>query len=72
MTVTLDKLDVAGKKHLVIAAVIIGAMLSHITWIGRVVAKYTSVGKLHTEDEFMLAALVLSCGMIWAEFYGEH
>lgn len=71
MTVQLDTFDVAGKKRLIIVAVIVGAVLSHVTCICRVMAKMISVGRLYSEDWFMLAALLMSYGIIFAEIYGK-
>lgn len=71
MTVQLDAFNVAGKKRLIIVSVVVGAVLSHVTCICRIMAKMISIRKLYSEDWFMLAVLLMSYGIIFAEIYGK-
>ena len=72
MTVELDHLDVEGKREFVISMVIIGLFLSHATFAGRIWAKISYSGKLHAEDWFMAAALLMTYSFAVCEFYGNQ
>ncbi len=53
-----------------VASMIVGITLSHLTMIGRVYAKLATIGKLQKDDWFMLGALLGSYGVIGCNFYG--
>ncbi len=68
--IQLDNLDPNGKRHFMVASMIVGISLSHITMIGRVYAKLATIGQLQKDDWFMLGALLGSYGVIACNFYG--
>ncbi|PQE32665.1 integral membrane protein [Rutstroemia sp. NJR-2017a WRK4] len=74
-TVELDNLDVKGKRTLVIVTAILMIVLSHVSYVLRLLAKRQTVARIQAEDWLMGLALLFSYGSLVCQFYvglGEH
>ncbi|PQE22977.1 integral membrane protein [Rutstroemia sp. NJR-2017a BBW] len=69
-TVELDNLDVKGKRTLVVVTAILMIVLSHVSYVLRLLAKRQTVARIQAEDWLMGLALLFSYGSLVCQFYG--
>jgi hypothetical protein len=69
-SVELDNLDVKGKRTLVVVTAILMIVLSHVSYVLRLMAKRQTVARIQAEDWLMGLALFFSYGSLVCQFYG--
>ncbi|KAM3084097.1 hypothetical protein ACMFMG_001797 [Clarireedia jacksonii] len=69
-TVDLDNLDVKGKRTLVLVTAILMIVLSHVSYVLRLLAKRQTLARIQAEDWMMGFALIFSYGSLVCQFYG--
>jgi hypothetical protein len=70
--VELDNLDVKGKRTLVVVTAILMIVLSHVSYVLRLLAKRQTVARIQAEDWLMGLALLFSYGSLVCQFYGTN